>query len=150
MTLRYMMVNQLHYLGEAAGKPTVVTMQRWDALRAAARRSDHVILNDGVIVVSERYVSSADLARMDATFAAAKARYGRVELTEDQARDLIELRTGVRPPQEYCGSRPCGARVPLGACRCGAGHTFNQTGSGSGHGVPAGRDIVMAPRGGVF
>lgn len=149
MTLRYTLVDQLHYLGETEDRQTVVTIQRWDALRASARRSDLVILNDGVTVLSRRCVSTADLTYMDGVFAETVKLYGPHALAEEQARDLIGERTGTRPADTYCVNRWCPARVPLGASRCGCGHTYNQTGSGSGHGVPAGRDIVLARRGGA-
>lgn len=148
MTLRYTLVKQIHYLGEDKGKPVLITMQRWDALRAAARRSDHVILHDGAPVYSKRCVSGADLKMMDGTFAATQERYRNVALTEVQARDLIAERTGARPADRYCSRRYCSAAVPLGADRCEQGHPYGTTGTGSGHGMPAGREILL-PAGGT-
>lgn len=143
MTLRYTLVNQLHYLGEVAGEPALVTLQRWDARRAASRRSDLVILNDGVPVLERRCIAVADLAHMDAMFTETAKLYAGQFLTEDQARDLIAERTGTRPADRYCSRRHCPSAVPLGADRCEEGHPFGSAGTGAGYAPPAGREIML-------
>jgi len=148
MTLRYTLVKQLHFLGKSEGAPTVVTMQRWDALRAAKRRSDLVILNDGAVKLSKNCRSATDLQWMDDAFAESNLQYGSAALTEAQARDLIAERTGTRPADRSCGNRHCSMAVPLGAQRCEHGHQFHETGGGSGHRFPAGREIFL-PTGGT-
>jgi hypothetical protein len=147
MTLRYTLFNQLHFLGEHEGQRVLITMQRWDSPRAARRRSDHVIVHNGVIVYSKRCLSAADLKMMDGAFTDTEKRYGNAKLTEEQARNLIGELTGTRPEDKYCSRRYCPAAVPLGAARCEEGHPYGTTGTGSGHAMPAGREILL-PTGG--
>lgn len=148
MTLRYTLVRQFHYTAEDKGQHVLITMQRWDALRASRRRSDHVILHDGVVVYSKHCLSAADLKAMDGTFTATEERYRYVSLTEAEARDRIAERVNTRPADNYCSRRYCGAAIPLGAARCEEGHPYGTTGTGSGHAMPAGREILL-PTGGT-
>lgn len=138
MTLRYTLIEQVHFLGQADGQPTLVTMQRWDALRAARRRSIHVIANDGVVKHHKLCQSTEDINFMDA--AMDLNRKTNALLTERQARTVLAERTGAVPA--WCERRYCDGCIPIAADRCEHGHPIGQVAAGALSGVRR-RPIIL-------
>lgn len=126
MTARFELVDQVHYLEPVDGGTRLVTIQRWDARRAPARRSLHVVAHDGVPQMFKVRSTAAKLQELDD--ALRDARTTHEPIGEHAARAWLREHGG--HIERECSRRWCSGAVPIAVDRCEFGHPFSQAAGG--------------------